>query len=217
MVDRRRRGVTLLELMIAVSILAAIIALAVPGMLGWTDAERVKSAARSVSDAFLLARSEAIRTGDNHFVVLGGALGATDPIEIVNDGPQAFANCTINAGEVVHRVEAEAGVSWGTSTGNANGTPVPDDEGEAPGNASAGWTFTDAGGVNPASWVLFQSDGLPRTFTPGGGACAAIGNAGEAGGGVYVTSGERDYAVVLRPLGTSRVHRWNPATGAWSN
>lgn len=217
MVNRRQRGVTLLELMVAVVILSAVVALAVPGMLRWSDAERVKAAARSVSDAFLLARSEAIRTGDNHLVVLAGALGAADPIAIVNDGPQASANCTIDAGEVVHRVDAQEGVSWGTSTGNANGAIAPDDEGGAAGNADVGWTFTDAGGVNPSSAVLFQSDGLPRLFTSGGGSCTAIGNGGEGGGGIYVTSGERDYAVVLRPLGTSRVHRWNPSTGAWSN
>lgn len=216
MAKRRQRGVTLLELMVAVGLIAALIALAVPNMLGWSDSERVKSAARAVSDAFLLARSEAIRTGDNYLVVLGNALGATQPIVIVDDGPQTSANCTIDAGEVVHYVRAEQGVSWGTSTGAANGTVVPDDEGGAPGSAATGWTFTDAGG-NPASWILFQSDGLPRTFTAGGGACTAIGNAGEGGGGVYVTSGERDYAIVLRPLGTSRVHKWDATAGAWSN
>lgn len=215
--NRRQQGVTLLELMVAVIILSVLVALAVPGMLRWSDAERVKSAARSVSDAFLLARSEALRTGDNHLVILAGALGASDPIVIANDGPQVSANCTIDPGEIVHRVDAQPGVNWGTSTGNANGATAPDDEGGAPGNADAGWTFTNAGGVNPASWVLFQSDGLPRTFTPGGGNCTSIGNGGEGGGGIYVTSGERDYAVVLRPLGTSRVHRWRPSAGAWSN
>jgi hypothetical protein len=80
-----------------------------------------------------------------------------------------------------------------------------------------GWTFSDAGGAATASWVLFQPDGLPRTFTTNGAACTAIGRAGEGGGGIYVTNGSRDYAVVLRPLGTVRVHKFPAGGTSWSN
>ena len=214
---KREAGISVVELVIVVAIVSFVVALAVPSFVQWSDDQRAKSAARAVSDAFSLARSEAIRTGDNHLLVFGMALGATDPIVIVNDGPQATANCTIDANEIVHSVAAEPNVSWGTSTGGANGTAGPDDSGALPANVATGWSFSDAGGANPASWVLFQADGLPRTFTGGGGACTAIGIAGAGGGGIYLTNNNRDYAVVLRPLGTSRLHKWDPGAGAWSN
>ena len=214
--EHTRNGMTLVELTVVLAIIGAVMAMAIPNMRSWSEDQRVKTAARSISDAFLLARSEAIRTGNNHLVIFGGALTATAPIEIVNDGPQATANCTIDPGETVHQVAAEVGVSWGTSTGAANGSVAPDDSGNAAGNVANGWSFTNAGGATPASWILFQSDGLPRTFTQGPN-CAAIGNAGAGGGGIYVSSGKRDYAVVLRPLGTSRVHKWHPTASAWSN
>lgn len=216
MSQRVHRGFTLLEIMIVLAIIAVGVALAAPNVLRWSDAERVKSAARSVSDAMLLARSEAIRTGNNHLVVIAGALGAAAPVVVVNDGPQATANCTIDANEIVHSVPAVDGVVWGTLPTGANGALAPDDAGGAAGNAAVGWTLTNADGATPASVVLFQSDGLPRTFTSGGGNCTAIGNAGAGGGGVYLNNGDREYAIVLRPLGTARVHRWNPDAGAWS-
>lgn len=215
--DRRRTGFSIVELVVISAIVGVLAAAAVPSMLQWADDQRVKSAARSAADAMTFARSEAIRTGSSHLVVFGMALGATAPIVIVNDGPPTTANCQIDAGEVVHSVPAEDGVSWGTSTGGANGAAVPADPGDLPANAASGWTFADGSGANPASWLLYQPDGLPRAFTSSGGVCSAIGNSGEGGGGVYVTNGNRDYAVVLRPLGTVRVHKWDPGAGSWSN
>ncbi len=215
----RRAGVTLLEMMIVVIIIGVVAAMAVPGMLTWGEDERVKRAARAVADAFSLARSEAIRTGNNHLVVFANGLGATQPIAIVNDGPAATANCTIDANEVVHEVAAEPDVSWGTSTSQANGTSAPDDTGLAAASIPAGTSFTDASmnPSNPATWVLYQSDGLPRLFTAGGGGCTAVGNAGAGGGAIYLSNGRRDYAVVLRPLGTARLHRWQAESSSWSN
>jgi hypothetical protein len=40
---------------------------------------------------------------------------------------------------------------------------------------------------------------------------------GDGGGAVYLTNGQRDYAVVLSPLGAVRVHAWNVGAGAWTN
>lgn len=216
---RGRSGVTLLELMVVVAILGIAAALAVPGIVSWSDDERVKGAARSVADAFTLARSEAIRTGDQHLIIFALGLGATEQIVVVNDGPVATANCTIDAGEIVHFVRGVNGVAWGTSTAGASGALAPADPGIAVSGAATGSTFTDATmtATNGATWVLFQPDGMPRTFTQGAGSCGAIGAAGQGGGGIYLTNQKRDYSVVLKPLGTSRVHKWNPVGGAWSN
>ena len=40
---------------------------------------------------------------------------------------------------------------------------------------------------------------------------------GSGGGAVYLSDGNRDLAVVLTPLGGSRVHAWDAAQAVWSN
>ena len=214
---QRNAGITLIEIVIVVAVVGLLVLVAAFGFGGWQEDQRVKSAARSVADAFLLARAEAIRTGNVHFVVFDD-LGATAPIEIVNDGTVATANCRIDAGETVHQVAAVPGIAWGTTATLANGTAAPGDPGLAVANIAAGSSFTDAS-MNPANdarWVRFEPDGLPRLFTPNAGACGAIGIAGQGGGAIYLTNTERDYAIVLTQLGAARVHRWNPSGGAWS-
>jgi hypothetical protein len=47
--------------------------------------------------------------------------------------------------------------------------------------------------------------------------CGALSPAGGGGGALYLTDGERDYAIVLSPIGGVRVHLWIPANGAWSS
>ena len=86
-------------------------------------------------------------------------------------------------------------------------------------SVATGSSFTDAS-MNPgsgATWVLFQPDGIPRTFTPSGSACTAVGNPGEGGGAIYLTNTLRDYAIVLAPFGTTQVHVWDPQASAWKN
>lgn len=216
MEQRKQSGVTLIEVVVVIVILGVLAALSVPAFNGMFTDQRVKAAARSVADAFMLARAEAIRTGNTHLVVFQNAMGASDPIEIIDDGAPATANCTIDSGEVKHSVTAEDDVSWGTTASLANGTPAPDDPGGAPGSVASGSSFTDADSTpSPASWVLFQPDGLPRLFTPSGSNCDNIGQAGQGGGAIYVSNGRRDYAIVLSHLGTVRMHLWNPDAGAW--
>jgi hypothetical protein len=55
---------------------------------------------------------------------------------------------------------------------------------------------------------------MPRAFSTGPFAAGALGS---GRGAVYVSSGKRDYAVVLAPLGGVRVHAWNRGAAAWTN
>ena len=215
---RRSSGLTLTEIMVAAALVTAILAIAIPSMGRYFEDMRVKSAARSVADALMLARGESIRTGSRFFVAFQFSLGATSPIEIVDDGPAATANCTIDANETRHSVPPVNGVVWGTTSTLANGAPAPDDAGLAPLEVPTGSSFTDASRNpnNGATWVAFQPDGLPRLFTPNAGSCAAVGIPGQGGGAIYLTNTRRDYAVVLSHLGTVRVHVWEPHNAAWS-
>lgn len=60
---------------------------------------------------------------------------------------------------------------------------------------------------------MFRGDGIPVTFDAG----CNVGTIGSGNGAVYVTNGDRDYAVVLTALGAVRVHAWNAVEGAWTD
>jgi type II secretory pathway pseudopilin PulG len=215
-------GMTLLELVVVLALVAAMLALAGSTVSSWSEDQRAATSARSVADAMSLARAEAIRTGSHHIVAFdieAGLAGIDSDIVIANDGPPANSNCVIDGGEIVHRISLEQGVSFGSDPALANGSAAPDDSG-ASGNQATGSSFTDASSpAIEASWVLFSSDGLPHRFTENAATtppCDDLGPIGDAGGAIYLTNGNRDYAVVLSPLGTVRLHRWQSGAGAWS-
>jgi type II secretory pathway pseudopilin PulG len=209
----------LIEIVVVLAIISAVTAVASFAVTSWVEEQRVKTAARSVADALLLARGEAIRTGHVHVAVFGvNALTNADAdIVIVNDGEPDSSDCSIATAEIVHRMRFEKGVTWGTTASLAGTTVAPGDLGIATGNTDAGSSFTTAAldATVPASWVLFEPDGIPRLFTTSGSACSQVGISGQGGGAIYLTNGRRDYAVVLTPLGTVRVHAWNPGSGSW--
>ena len=213
----RNGGLTLIEMMIAVAIIAVLTLLAVPQMDRWQDAQAVKATARTLEGAFSLARSEAIRTGNNHILFFLTDIGGNDlfdaagnqvPILILDDGRPGSAgqNCAIDGGEPIQGVRIERNVSFGVNSATA---AVPIDEG---GTAFGGASTFDDGGGGAATWVLFRPDGTPRAVDS---ACA-IGALGSGGGGIYLSNAERDASVVLTPLGGPRVFAWNGGTSTWN-
>jgi Tfp pilus assembly protein FimT len=218
---RNEAGLSLIELVVVLVVVSAMVATATVGISEWARDQRIKASARAVSDAFMLARAEAIRTGSSHLVVFGqGALTNADAdIVIVNDDRPDLADCSIATSEIVHRDALERGVTWGTTATLAGTTIAPGDQGLAVGNTQNGSSFTTAAldPNTPASWVVFQPDGVPLLFSTNGSSCTQLGIRGEGGGAIYVTNGRRDYAIVLAPLGTSRVLGWNPSSDSWMN
>jgi len=226
--DRGRIGFTLIEMMVVVGVIAVLAAVTTLSMGEWLSNQEIKSTARSAADAFHLARSEAIRTGSHHIVffaspgdtdpagtALTGPGGTWVPILVLNDGPRTTANCQIDAGEPTRTVPPgdNMDVRWGVARATVR---VPDDPGKAPfaPPQANGRTFADPDN-NPVNWVLFRPDGVPVPFAFAAGTCGEIAGTGSGGGALYVTNGERDYAVVLSPLGSVRIHLW---TGnAWSS
>jgi Tfp pilus assembly protein FimT len=212
---------TLLELMVALVLVGVMIGLGASTLSDWADHQRAATSARGVADAISLARSEAIRTGNQHIVafdISSGLAGLDADIVIVNDGPLGnlsgvSSNCKIDAGEIIQRVTLEPGVRFGS-----NATAVaPDDPGTAS-EALTGTTFKNAAN-SAASWVMFGADGLPRRFTENVSTtppCAAMGVPAAAGGAIYLTNDKRDYAVVMTPLGGARVHRYITGADEWT-
>ena len=207
--DRTRSGVTLVELMVVVALIGVLAALSGIQLDSWLDAGRLKARARQVADSFLFARTEALRTGDVHLVVMQQALGTEPTLVIARDGSLASMDCNVDPNEIVHALDEVSQVGWGTSLSQAAGTQAPDDQGLALSNVENGSSFTDASRMpqSSATWFAFTPDGMPRLFSPG--ACAPLGSIGHGAGAVYLTNQSRDYAVVLSPLGTVRVHVWN--------
>ncbi len=212
----------MIELMVVVAIIGVSAALAVPAFTRMQANWRLRDAMRGAGDALQTARSLAISSGANHIVFIGtgpaidpcgNALedvnGDPVPFLILNDGlpGSAGANCCIDPGEPFETLPAELGTFWGASFAPNR---VASDVGSGP--YGSGSTFNDANG-NPTRWVMFRPDGIPVGFN---GACQA-GDVGSGAGGIYGTNQERDYAVVMSPLGAVKVHSWDAAQAQWTD
>ncbi|MBJ19940.1 MAG: prepilin-type N-terminal cleavage/methylation domain-containing protein [bacterium] len=226
--DKRNGGFTLIEAAIVIAIIGIVSATALPNVERYLESGRSRAAARSVADAFNVARARAIRTGNNHLVFfsIGGAgdaagnplqrqAGQPVPILILDDGAPGSAdqNCEIDTGEKIIGFDAQEGVGWGANAPLSAQTP-PDEQ--LPSIPAAGSSFQPPNSTvltTPVSWVQFRPDGVPVAVD---GSCNP-GQLGSGGGTIYLWSTNRDFAITLSPLGGVRVHAWNASTGGWSS
>ena len=221
--SRAESGYTISEVVVVTATIAVLTSMAVPGTQRYLTNQNTVEMARTVANAFQIARTEALRTGRNHvvFFAIGGAGdvagnplldadGNPAAVLILDDGPTGAANqnCRIDAGENTRTISADGDLSWGESF--AGTTKAPGDLNARP--LASGSTFATPLGAG-ATWVLFRPDGAPVAIDAG---CNA-GTVGTGNGAIYFTNGERDQAVVIGALGNVRVHSWNRATGAWQS
>jgi type IV fimbrial biogenesis protein FimT len=217
---RAAAGFTLVEIAIVVAIIALIAAVALPSWLRFQRDNQLRAAARGVANAFSFARARALASGNQVVVAFavdpgnpsdacGNALedaqGNPVPVLVFDDGAPAAGNCCLDAGELLRSERAVPGVSWGVSFAAA---PAPADAGGGP--FTSGSSFQDTNG-NDAAWVLFRPDGIPVALN----AACNLGGTGSGAGAVYLSNANRDYAVVLNPLGTSHVERYERDGARW--
>lgn len=221
MEHRAERGFSLTEIMIVIAIIGIATALTAPSWQRMQTNNRAKTTARMIANAFQSARAHAILTEEQH-LVMWTAVAAVDacanplpsPIVILDD---ADGDCCIDAAEPIINVSETpnrdfAGLNWGVTFATAR---VPEDIGG--GVHTTGSSFTDALGAQ-THWVAFRNDGVPVGFNN---ACT-LGQVGTGGGAIYMTNGgagggERDYSIVLSPLGAPKVYSWDSARNAWTN
>jgi Tfp pilus assembly protein FimT len=212
---RAMQGVTVTELMLVVAIMGVVSAVAVPSMGDWSENQRLSNTAQTVSSALGYARSQAAKTGSVHIVFFqndaaSSALtvnGETFQVLVLDDGRPGTINQNgaRDAGETQTVFRIDNGVNFGVTSAGAK---VGVDGGT--GTMSTGSTFVDAAN-NDASWIQFQPNGVPVAMSSGG----ATGAAGTGSGGIYLTSGSRDKAIVLTPLGATRVYTWDAQASTW--
>lgn len=153
MLARRQQGVTLIELMVGIAILAVMLAMGVPAFSGWIQDTQIRTAAESILNGLQTARAEAVRRN----AVVRFTLTSADGKVSWNVGcPTVTATCPAS---IQSRSAAEAG-SLAKATVSADPIPVP---------APAGYfeAQLSSAGELPAE-VNF--DGLGRVFTPAAGA-----------------------------------------------
>ena len=222
MTHARNSGMTLIEVMVAVTVVGILIGVSSVGFVRWQQDQLLATTTRKVADALSVARMEAIRSGNLHIVYLATGV-ATDvagnplvdingqpvPLLILDDGPigSVGQNCIINANEVTYTpLPMVQGLGWGFTA--SGGAKAPFDN-TAPGTATGSSFATPAGA--PHNGIAFGPDGVPIAFDV---ACN-LGMFGSGNGGIYITNGTRDYAVVLHPLGGVRTHGWEASRGQW--
>ncbi len=223
---RGRAGFSMIELMVAVAIIGVLSALTVPRFQRWQRDLRVRAATRSMADLMQLARAEAIRTRVNHPVffwldpagnpLLDGAGNRLAALMVQDTNGNGLADPGENRVTVL--ADPTGTLNWGSTQAAVTGPPAtdPDPLGLCCGAGFGGFTFVDPAN-NPAQWVVFLPDGIPRAFSVAPFVTAGVGS---GAGGVYVTNTNRDYAVVLSPLGATRVHPFDAtqgASGQWLN
>ncbi len=231
---RRNAAFTVFELLVVVAIVAIVAGFAATSWQRAQQTNKIKTMAREIAGAIELARSSAIQDEAVYGVYVnlgagrnqdlcGTPLPANQPITVFLDSVNQ--NCCLDPGETQINLPADTaaanGLAWGATWAPFT---VPTDQGTAAGNMAAGTSLPFLGG-GAAPLLMFRQDGLP--VMPN--AVCTLGQVGSGTGAFYLTTNSagpgavvapaaaRDYAVVVSPLGATRIHTYNRSTGTWTN
>ncbi|MBC2733621.1 MAG: prepilin-type N-terminal cleavage/methylation domain-containing protein [Desulfobacteraceae bacterium] len=150
------KGFTLLELMVAIAIVAVMATITIPGWLSWRDSAKARGAANSLKADFERAKLRAVRENSNVCVLFTGNTAYqifTDPNEdsILGAGEDTIADRALPDGVSI------TGNTFSSSRMSFNARGIPD--------GSAGTvTLTSAGGrryevvVSPFGRVRTEED-----------------------------------------------------------
>lgn len=215
---KRASGFTLIEVAVVAVIVSIMVLIGFNGMQQWIRNQRGKEMARQFADVLMVSRGEALRSREPVVVFFttdklgsgltdasGAAVAALAIRDLDGDG-------LVDSGERFTQVAypAPGSISWGHSL--ATDIALGDPAGTAGNPPTASLTFDQPDGTD-ATWIAFMPDGTPRAYVDD--SLAGTGAVGTGAGAIYLTSGSRDYAVVLSPLGTVHVQVWDAGAGQW--
>ena len=120
---RYARGVTLIELMITISVLALLITLALPSYRNWIQNTQIRTAGEAIHSGMQLARAEAVRRNTTVQLVMGAStdwiVSVISPAEQIQARPAADSpNATVTV--------TPAGATTVTFSGLGRVTPNQD-------------------------------------------------------------------------------------------
>lgn len=172
----RRRGFSLIELMITITILVLLILMALPSYSQWLANTRIRNAAESIQNGLQLARSEAIQQNTNARFELG-ASGASWTVCALPSGVSSCSDSAVkNPVQTFNAAGGAGDVLIGTQTDTAYA--ASDKFGTALTSGSGGVTFNALGrpvGYGSTSFVRVDASSaqtgtrrLITTITVGG-------------------------------------------------
>jgi prepilin-type N-terminal cleavage/methylation domain-containing protein len=206
---RREDGVTLLEIMVVVALVAVFAVLALPSISAYKRRQDAREHTQRVAGMIANARSLAVKEGNPYFVLVDPNTGN---LQIVDDDN---GDWQITGGELTTTVTYTAGAHPDVTLYNLRPSPpaatlVPE-EGPGPIPGSGTSFPTDVSGT---PGVGFTSQGFPVSLPT-----VVGGNPGAPGtgqGSYYVTDNANVvYAMTLLPLGGIRVRVYRPQTNDW--
>lgn len=215
---KRAGGFTLIEVVVVAVIVTVMVLIGFSGMQQWIRNQRGKEMARQFADVMVVSRAEAVRSRQPVVVFFNGDMSGATLTDSAGEAVAALAirdldgDGIIDAGERFTQVPypTPGSISWGHSA--ATDIALGDPGGTAGNPPVDSLTFDQPDGSD-ATWVAFLADGTPRAYLDD--SLAGTGAVGTGAGAIYLTSGSRDYAVVLSPLGTVHVQVWNAEAGQW--
>ena len=187
---KRQLGFTMIELLVAIAVLAFMASIAIPGFSRWLPNYRLRSAARDLYSNMQLAKMGAVRNNTDWAIVFDSGVTPGRYFICSDDNGDGWDGAPAMGGnDGVEKTVDLSNYESGVDYGHGNATD------DIPGN-----------GAPPADDITYGSD--VAVFNPRGTG---------SGGYVYLEDNENTttYAIGTRTSGVILLRKWSSSTNNW--